>query len=255
MSRKYAKLTAYLGEQASDQVMLSFAEIEKILGFVLPDSARNHGPWWTNSRSTGRHNEAWLNIGWETADRNMRAQTIAFHRTSTAAFIQRQTRQRNLGHAHHAAFDPLTLTETDLAADCAVKLQLRWWRLGAVKLDDDRKLVFPTAPAQAGLYRLIVRAGNRTNVYIGEAVRLKRRFSNYRQPGSTQQTSLRINALLIETLDQGGSIAVDIAYQDIGLSIGGVLIAANLDDKAVRRMMEQAAIVAHGGIDVEMLNR
>lgn len=30
---------------------------------------------------------------------------------------------------------------------------------------------------------------------------------------------------------------------------------ANLADKAVRRMIEQAAIVAHGGIDVEMLNR
>src|SRR3546814_12079777 len=88
---------------------------------------------------------------------------------------------------------------------------------------------------------LIVRAGNRTTVYVGEAVNLKRRFGNYRRPGATQQTSLRLNALLIEAIGQCGAITVDIAYQDIGLNIGGVAMDADLADKAVRRMIEQAA--------------
>lgn len=96
---------------------------------------------------------------------------------------------------------------------------------------------------------------NRTNIYVGESVNLKHRFGNYRLPGNTQQTNVRINALLVEKFGQGGSIAVDIIYKNIGLTIGGVSVDADLTDKAVRRMIEHAAIVAHGGIDVEMLNR
>lgn len=256
MSRKYAALTVYLENQKADRVALSFAQIEKIVGFSLPESARKHGPWWTNSPSPGRHNESWLTIGWQTADRNLKAETITFQRASAPV----ARKDRSIGIAkprptNGAAFDPATLTETDFAADCAVTLKLRWKRLGAVTLSAADKLTFPAAPTEAGLYRLIVRTGNRTTVYVGEAVNLKRRFGNYRLPGRTQQTSLRLNALLRETLARGGAIAVDIAYQDIGLSIGGVIMEADLADKAVRRMIEQAAIVAHGGIDVEMLNR
>lgn len=255
MSRKYAKLTAYLEQQTAHRVTLPFSEIEKIVGFGLPRSARDHGPWWTNSRSPGRHNEAWLDVGWETAERNMKAQTIAFQRTSRIDPVQRQTSVGASRRATKDAFDPGALTETDLAAECEVTLQLRWQRLGAVVLETDRKPAFPAAPVAAGLYRLIVRTGNRTTVYVGEAVNLKRRFGNYRLPGNTQQTSLRINALIVEALAKGGSVAVDIAYRDIGLTIGDVTIEADLTDKAVRRMIEHAAIVVHGGIDVEMLNR
>src|SRR3546814_17846133 len=89
--------------------------------------------------------------------------------------------------ANGATFNAAVLTETDFAADCAVTLKLRWKRLGAVTLSPAGKLDFPAAPVEAGLYRLIVRAGNRTTVYVGEAVNLKRRFGNYRRPGATPQ--------------------------------------------------------------------
>lgn len=256
MSQKYAALAAYLENQNIDLVSLSFAQIENIIGMALPDSARKHGVWWSNSPSRGRHNQAWLGTGWETTNRNLKAQTISFQRAGERAksqgHIATAARPRR---ANGATFNAAVLTETDFAADCAVTLKLRWKRLGAVTLSPAGKLDFPAAPVEAGLYRLIVRAGNRTTVYVGEAVNLKRRFGNYRRPGATQQTSLRLNALLIEALGQCGAINVDIAYQDIGLNIGGVAMDADLADKAVRRMIEQAAIVAHGGIDVEMLNR
>lgn len=255
MSRKYAALTACLEQQTANRLSLSFSAIEQILGFSLPSSAREHVPWWTNSRSPGRHNEAWLGIGWETTDLNMKAETIAFERSDESAPRQRLSRNRRSARAASITFAPSTLMETDLAANCVVNLQLRWRRLGVVSLEGDRKLAFLLAPVSAGLYRLIVRVRDGTAVYIGEAINLKRRFGNYRLPGKTQQTSLRINNLLIEALSSGGSVAVDIAYQNIGLNVGGVSIDADLSDKAVRRMIEQAAIVAHGGIDVEMLNR
>ena len=246
----YTALTAFLDGQAGDRVALSFEQLEDIIGFPLPESARKHGVWWTNSPSSGRHNEAWLTAGWKTSNRNLKAQTIQFERIGSPSQPEQQARQVSPS----SSFDPSTLTETDFAADCAVTLQLRWQGLGAVALVNE-KLVFPEAPKHAGLYRLTIRLGNRTTVYVGEAVNLKRRFGNYRRPGNTQQTSLRLNALLIEALGRGGAISVDIAYDNIGLSVGGEILLANLADKAVRRMIEQAAIVAHGGVDVEMLNR
>jgi hypothetical protein len=255
MSRKYAMLTTHLEQQIVDEISLSFTSIEKIVGFSLPRSAREHGVWWSNSRSSGRHNEAWLNIGWEAVALDLKAQTMAFRRSGERGPNQRPPRAVSRRRALNSAFDASMLTDTDLAADCAVRLQLHWRRLGEVMLDRDQKLVFPDAPVTAGLYRLIVGIGNRTMVYVGEAVNLKRRFGNYRLPGKTQQTSLRINALLVEALSADGKIAVDIAYQNIGLSVDGTPIEADLSNKAVRRMIEHAAIVAHGGIDVEMMNR
>lgn len=254
MGRKYAALAAYLERQLVDEFSISFADIEKILDFPLPPSARTHDPWWSNSRSPGRHNEAWLGVGWEVADRNMTAQTISFRRFDTSRSIRSIPPASN-SRAVGREFDRATLTETDLAADFTLTLQLRWRRLGAVVLDIDRKLVLPAAPVVAGLYRFIVRSGTHATVYVGEAVNLKRRFGHYRLPGNTQQTNLRINALLTEVLDAGGAAALDIAYEDIGLNIGGEFIEADLANKAVRRMVEHAAIVAHGGTDVEILNR
>jgi hypothetical protein len=256
MSGKYAALTAYLESQATQCVRLSFVQIEKIIGCPLPSSARKHGVWWTNSPSPGRHNEAWLLVGWQTADRDMTDQSIAFQRNGAElGSTRRVARVRGQSRARKPVFDPAVLTASDFAADCAVALTLNWKRLGAVALSADGKLAFPAAPTTAGLYRLIVRLGNQTTIYVGEAVNLMRRFGNYRLPGNTQQTSLRINAILLEAMKGEGTVSVDIAYQNLGLTVGRNLVEADLTDKAVRRMMEHAAIVAHGGIDVEMLNR
>ena len=47
--------------------MLTFREIESILGFRLPGSAYNHRPWWANPSSASDHPyaQAWLAAGWK----------------------------------------------------------------------------------------------------------------------------------------------------------------------------------------------
>lgn len=59
-SGKYYKLEEYLRKCEND-VTLSFEEIEKIIGFVLPPSAYNHMAWWANSGHS--HANAWTNVG------------------------------------------------------------------------------------------------------------------------------------------------------------------------------------------------
>ena len=59
-----------------------FGEVERVLGFRLPDSARLHRPWWANSRKGSGHSHAlaWQAAGWRTARVDLEAETLAFER-------------------------------------------------------------------------------------------------------------------------------------------------------------------------------
>ena len=78
---KYTPLADYLRRQTSHTVTLTFRKIEGILGFRLPPSAYKHRAWWSNE-AVGNHVQTagWLAAGWETADVDMRGQTVTFVR-------------------------------------------------------------------------------------------------------------------------------------------------------------------------------
>lgn len=63
-----------------------FGEVERILGFRLPDSARLHRPWWANSRKGSGHSHAlaWQAAGWRTARVDLEAETLVFEREAAA---------------------------------------------------------------------------------------------------------------------------------------------------------------------------
>ena len=79
---KYRKLYAYLCYMHAQEWRTSFSEIEAVLGFALPPSARLHRPWWANqSDSNGRSQSlAWSAAGWETAEVDMDAETLLLRR-------------------------------------------------------------------------------------------------------------------------------------------------------------------------------
>jgi hypothetical protein len=130
-------------------------------------------------------------------------------------------------------------------------LALVWMLRGRLSLDSNNRVVFPSVEAVSGLYRLAARyPDGRLANYIGESENLRRRFGNYRNPGPTQQTSLRINAWLKELIDDGGEVLISVAQR---ADINGA--AADMSRKPMRRMFEQMAIVLEHAEDVESLNR
>jgi len=63
---KYSKLGVYLQNSPDSIVKLTFKDVENILGFNLPASAKEHQAWWANSG--GSHTQAidgWLSMGWK----------------------------------------------------------------------------------------------------------------------------------------------------------------------------------------------
>jgi hypothetical protein len=83
VSGKYASLYTYLENRYADTVVLTFGQIEDLLGFALPDPARTQGEWWTRAGAQIEKSpcsDAWVLAG-RTAEPNLPAQTVAFERT------------------------------------------------------------------------------------------------------------------------------------------------------------------------------
>lgn len=75
--QSFIGLTAYLEKYRKDEIKLSFSDVERILGFQLPDSAYLHQPYWSNSESHPIAS-AWLNAGYLSQHVDMKGQTVEF---------------------------------------------------------------------------------------------------------------------------------------------------------------------------------
>src|SRR5712671_7877398 len=63
MSGRYLLLYKYLENRYANTVVLTFAEIEDLLGFALPDQARLHQEWWTEAPVTisqPNYSDSWI---------------------------------------------------------------------------------------------------------------------------------------------------------------------------------------------------
>ena len=82
---KYSSLYRCLNAINETEWLVSFSEIENMLGFALPESARKHRLWWSK-RWKGRghqHVLAWEVAGWTTCAVDLERETLVFRRYST----------------------------------------------------------------------------------------------------------------------------------------------------------------------------
>lgn len=237
---KYEPLRQYLQGLDGIEWQTTFADLEVLLGFPLPDSARNHAAWWANSAQGSSASKAWLGAGWRVDEVQPGDGTVVFQR----AGIQVQS--------------PISMPQIDLALaerlDC--RIRVAWTELGTVTLDAEGRLTFPKVRPVPAIYRFTILLDGKTSRYVGEAVNLTRRFGNYRNPGNTQETSKRLNAELLAALKANAVVTVAAVLTGAAwIDLGGGDQAADLNSKVIRCLVENTAILGCGGIDVEMLNR
>ena len=136
-----------------------------------------------------------------------------------------------------------------------VFVEFEWRPLGRAEPDESGRLLFPSAPRQPGLYRFRLLGNDDIRHYIGETDELRRRFQHYRTPGPSQKTNIRMNEEFRQHFATGGTIEVDIATDGISVSSAGASLSVDLADKAMRRLLEHAALVSEAGAGVRLLNR
>jgi len=81
---EYRSLHKYLDDRYANTVVLTFAEIEDLLGFTLPDLARLQREWWANpgaDSTPSAQARSWTQAS-RTAQPNLLAQTVVFERAS-----------------------------------------------------------------------------------------------------------------------------------------------------------------------------
>jgi hypothetical protein len=77
---KYEPLSDFLRKQRTDQIALTFEEIERIVGFKLPRSAKEYRAWWSNNPSNSVMTKAWLDAGFESEAVDMESRKLVFRR-------------------------------------------------------------------------------------------------------------------------------------------------------------------------------
>ena len=77
--REYRGLYTYLERRYASVVVLTFEQIEALLGFALPAAASTEREWWTSTVDTKRHSVAWIGAG-RSAEPNLGARTVTFER-------------------------------------------------------------------------------------------------------------------------------------------------------------------------------
>ncbi len=90
-SSKYLSLGEYLLTCKKDSISLSFVELEEILGFPLPNSARKFRTWWSNNRTHLHAETGWLSFGWRVSNINLETRSVQFNRMEKLRLYQPST--------------------------------------------------------------------------------------------------------------------------------------------------------------------
>jgi hypothetical protein len=199
---KYCALRDHLSKQSFGELVMTFSEIERLVG-PLPPSAEEP-QWWGNTRrQVGRpQREAWRQAGFDAflirgANKVRFVRVAAGERTVSASRMPQTVSEKSAAPLIHAK--PALKAQALLAG--GFELAGRWGLTSDGKLAADRPL-----PAHPGVYAFVM---NGLAVYVGIASSgLARRLNFYVRPGSTQRTSQRLNARLIEELKTVGAIDI-----------------------------------------------
>jgi hypothetical protein len=77
---KYEPLTQFLRKQAADEIPMTFAQLERILGTKLPPKAQRYRAWWSNNPSNNVLTKAWLEAGFRSEKVDLEARKLMFRR-------------------------------------------------------------------------------------------------------------------------------------------------------------------------------
>ncbi len=78
---KYAPLRSFLQKRGTDVVPMTFAEIERVLGFRLPNS-KNYPAWWSNNPTNNVMTSEWLAAGYKTEQVDIEKGRLVFRKSA-----------------------------------------------------------------------------------------------------------------------------------------------------------------------------
>ena len=88
---RYEPLARFLADKDEPRWQASFADVEKVLGFPLPKSARRYPAWWANQNNGGHSQTAgWQGAGWRTRNVDLAEERVDFERAQSSPARKRR---------------------------------------------------------------------------------------------------------------------------------------------------------------------
>jgi hypothetical protein len=81
---KYSPLADFLRAQQRDEVRMTFAEIERIIGSPLPRS-HHYRAWWSNNSFNSVMTKVWLDAGFRSAEVDIKRRRLVFRKIGSQA--------------------------------------------------------------------------------------------------------------------------------------------------------------------------
>ncbi len=121
---KYHPLFEHLLFSGQGQIMMTFAEVEAVIGARLPPSARQREEWWSNSPSGHSQARAWMRANYRASDIDLAKERVVFKLEGwpegyvTPRFSRglAEARQAGFAEAGQAAFEGLSASESGKAS-------------------------------------------------------------------------------------------------------------------------------------------
>ncbi len=84
MTSKYHPLQVFLETSGLSRIRMTFSEIERILGFSLPNS-KTYPAWWSNSTTNNTMTKVWLAAGYRTSEVDTVGEALTFVRDENSS--------------------------------------------------------------------------------------------------------------------------------------------------------------------------
>lgn len=77
---KYREHSSWLAHQERDRIDVTFGQVEEIIGFPLPASARRHNAYWSGGQPGSTVGNAIRDAGWRAANLNLTGERVTLER-------------------------------------------------------------------------------------------------------------------------------------------------------------------------------
>lgn len=89
---KYNPLYSHLRQQGAEEVTLTFAQIEALIGERLPFSARTQRAWWSNRKQGAVQAQAWMGAGYHVEELDLAQEQVTFRKPKQIYRVRREGR-------------------------------------------------------------------------------------------------------------------------------------------------------------------
>ncbi len=243
---KYTPLRLHLMRMQQAEAILSFADIESLIGSSLPNSARVHRTWWANHGGNMVHQLAWVGAGWRVEDADLTREQVRFRRfkfggTTLVATAPTPPATRNEEAAARAGKHASVRIVEKMLKPLTVGVRVMTWRMIGVAERADEAWVITGVPPGPGIVRFHALEHCCHEIHVAAVQDMAAFVAAVRHPPTSRAGRSGAELAMAANIAGAREVVIDCASADqVFIMVDGGSRKANFTDSAVRALLAAA---------------